>query len=421
MPISQVYEEVSKCSRCGYCHPTCPTYSVSGLEQEVARGRNTIVRGIIEGRLEFSKDLKKTLFQCLMCNACVTNCFPGVKTDRVIAVARNEYIKQFGQPQLQRYIFKDLLRKPDTLAGFVKLASFGKRSGISGLVNVLCILGWFGKNIANAEGLLDRIPKKFLRDSLNEMDINPRPRKGKVAYFVGCGINFAYPHVGESTVGIMSKLDYEIDVLTNYCCGLPAYAYGDLDAVKWFIETNLNILKNTDADVIVTDCGSCTSFLRKYPRLVEQNSELKETAELVSSKVQDVTTWLSERLDMFDFQSSAKAERITYHDPCHLAHHMNEREGPRRILQNLPNVEYIELPEADWCCGGAGSYNIAHYDISMKILDRKMKNVLQTDAQILATACPSCLIQLSYGARNQKLPLKVKHVTEVVLERMSNK
>ena len=418
MSISKVYEEVSKCSRCGYCQPTCPTFSVAGLEQEVARGRNTIVRAVIEGRLEFSKDLKKTLFQCLMCDACVTNCFPGVKTDEVMAVARHEYITRFGQPQLQRYIFKDLLRKPDTLARYVKLASFGKRSGISGLVQVLRILGWFGKNIANAEGLLERIPKTFLRERLHEIDLTPTKRIGKVAFFLGCGMNFALPHVSEATISIIRKLGYEAEILPNYCCGLPGYAYGDLDSVQWFVERNLDILNATDADVIVTDCGSCTSFLHEYPRFVEQNSELAELANTVSDKVQDITTWIAERIDKLNLQAPSDIDLVTYHDPCHLAHYLNERDPARRILQCLPGVQYTELPEADWCCGGAGSYNIAHYDISMKILQRKMENVQKTDAQILATACPSCLIQLSYGARKHNMSVSVKHVTELVWERL---
>jgi len=381
----------------------------------VARGRNQLVRAVIEGRIELNRDMKEPLFQCLMCNACYTSCFPKIKTDRVIAQARHELIKSFGQPLLQRYIFQSLLRQPEVLGRYIKLAGFGKRSGLSRLVQVLRVLGWYGKNIAHAEGLLASIPRLFLRERISGVNIRPKEPRGKLAYFVGCGINFAHPEVGLATLELMLLRGFEVEVLGNYCCGLPAYAYGDLDSVQWFAEQNTSILAATDADYIVTDCASCTSFLKEYGELLSA-SESSTFAEQVTGKIKDVTMWLHETEDVAQYASSNGKEKVTYHDPCHLAHHLNERQAPRQVLGHLPSVEYVPLPESDFCCGGAGSYNIAHYDLSMQILDRKMKNVASTGADVLATACPACLIQLDYGVRRQSLPVKAKHVTQIVRE-----
>ena len=415
MALSQVYDQVAQCSRCGFCQPTCLTYLISGKEGEVARGRNQLVRAIIEGRMELTKDMKEPLFQCLMCNACYTNCFPKIKTDRVIAQARHALIRNFGQPILQRFIFQSLLRRPEALGRYIKLAGFGKRSGLSGMVQALRLLGWYGKNIANAEGLLASIPNSFLRERISGLNLQPEKPRGKLAYFVGCGINFAHPEVGLATLELMLLRGFSVEVLANYCCGLPAYAYGDLDSVQWFAKENLSILAATDADYIITDCASCTSFLKEYAELLS-TSEFSTTAEHVTKKIMDVTQWLHETEDTARYLSSNGNEQITYHDPCHLAHHLNQRQAPRQVLGNLPSVDYVPLPEADFCCGGAGSYNIAHYDLSMQILDRKMQNVASTGADVLATACPACLIQLDYGVRRQHLPVKVKHVTQIVRE-----
>ncbi len=413
MALSQVYDHVAQCSRCGFCQPTCPTYLISGNEGEVARGRNQLVRAVIEGRMELSKEMKEPLFQCLMCNACYTNCFPKIKTDRVIAQARHELIKCFGQPVLQRFIFQNLLRRPEVLGRYIRLAGFGKRSGLTRLLQVLRLLGWYGKNIANAEGLLSGIPKSFLRESVSGMHLQPKKPRGKLAYFVGCGIHFAHPQVGLATLEVMLLRGFAVEILANYCCGLPAYAYGDLDSVRWFAEKNTSILAAADADYIVTDCASCTSFLREYGELLSDTA-LGASAQQLSDKIKDVTMWLHETEDVAQYAASNGKAKVTYHDPCHLAHHLGERQAPRQVLGNLPSVDYVALPEADFCCGGAGSYNIAHYDLSMQILDRKMKNVASTGADVLATACPACLIQLEYGVRRQKLPVKVKHVSQIV-------
>ncbi|MBN2413678.1 (Fe-S)-binding protein [candidate division KSB1 bacterium] len=416
MELDNVYDKVISCSKCGFCQPTCPTYLVSGLEHEVARGRHQLVRSIIEEKLPMNKDVKNTIFQCLMCNACYTNCFPKIKTDQVIARARYEYIKRFGQPQLQRYIFKYLLRHPDTLGRFLKMASVGKRSGISGLVQVLRILGWFGKNIANAEKLLDKIPFKSLRERADEISPGQKTVRGKVAYFAGCGINFANPDIGLATLQVLKQRGFQVEILPNYCCGLPAYAYGDLDSVKWFAEQNFAILEQTDADFIVTDCGSCTSFLKEYHRFVNPPDK-GDRIERVLNRVIDFTHLLADTEEFAEYKTNDDKQKITFHDPCHLAHHLNEKQSSRKVLSNLPGLDFVELNESDFCCGGAGSYNIAHYDISRKILERKLNNVESSGADILATACPACIIQLAWGVRNTRLPVVVKHISQVVLEK----
>jgi len=105
---------------------------------------------------------------------------------------------------------------------------------------------------------------------------------------------------------------------------------------------------------------------------------------------------------------------VTYHDPCHASRGQKLTREPRDILGALPGLEYRELPEADWCCGGAGSYALSHYDLAMQVLDRKMENLKKTAAEVLVTTCPACIIQLSHGVRRHGLKVQVKHLTEVV-------
>ena len=110
----------------------------------------------------------------------------------------------------------------------------------------------------------------------------------------------------------------------------------------------------------------------------------------------------------------------TYHDPCHAVRGQGLSKEPREILKNIPGLEYRELPEADWCCGGAGSYALSHYDLSRQVLDRKMENVKKTGADLLVTSCPACIIHLSYGVRKHGLKTRVCHISEVIAGRTAN-
>ncbi|MCR4437496.1 MAG: (Fe-S)-binding protein [bacterium] len=416
-PLLKVYDEASRCNRCGYCQPTCPTYSLTYLERDVARGRNNLVRAVCENRHPMDRAVKSAIFGCLMCDACVTNCHPEVRTDQIIAAARAAYYAQFGRPAIQQVIFERLLPDPGVLGRLLGLARLGKNTRLSSLVRVLRILGWYGRSLATAEALLPRIPRHFLREMPEtQAELAPGGDGLRVAYFVGCAINFAMPQVGLATLKLLRSAGCAVTMLDNVCCGLPPYAYGDLESARALARRNLDAIAEIEADVVLTECASCTSFLREYPHLFAEDPDARARAEGVARRVKDATQFLATM--ELPFQGTGRL-RVTYHAPCHLSHYLKERSAPRQVLTSLPGVEFVELPEADWCCGGAGSYNLTHPDTSEQILDRKMANVRKTGAQVLATACPSCLMQLAYGVRRHKLNVYVKHVVELVAERIS--
>jgi glycolate oxidase iron-sulfur subunit len=192
-------------------------------------------------------------------------------------------------------------------------------------------------------------------------------------------------------------------VVEHVCCGLPPYSYGDLDAAKRLAEANVGLLAQLNPDYIVSDCGSCSSFLRKYKELL--GAEGKSVAE----RVRDFTEIAVE----LKLPRASEKLQVTYHDPCHLIRGQGIRDEPRELLRRA-GCELVELKEADWCCGGAGTYNIMHPDLSLAILERKMRNIEAAGVPIVATACPSCIIQLEYGARRFGVAVKVMHVAELI-------
>ena len=109
----------------------------------------------------------------------------------------------------------------------------------------------------------------------------------------------------------------------------------------------------------------------------------------------------------------SKKRKAIYDAPCHLCHAQQIWDPPKQVIRKAPEVELLDLPEADWCCGGAGVYNITHYDMSMKILDRKMDNIESTHADLILTANPGCMLQLRHGVERRGLTMEVKHVVEL--------
>jgi glycolate oxidase iron-sulfur subunit len=249
--------------------------------------------------------------------------------------------------------------------------------------------------------LAERLPRINLKSSSKET----------AWYFMSCGMNYLRPEAGEATLRVLRAGDFQVKVSENACCGLPAYAAGDLETAKAAAAQNLSLFSKHEG-LIVTDCASCSSFLKHYPEL------LGEKAEAFAGRVQDFTEFVFSHWEAC-YQSKTKRARlgrVTYHEPCHLSRYQNLRSEPRVLLQSLPGVEYRELGEADWCCGGAGSYALRNPELSLKILERKMQNVVETQADILVTACPSCLLQLESGVKRAKLSVKVRHISQLLVE-----
>ncbi|MEW6359836.1 MAG: (Fe-S)-binding protein [Planctomycetota bacterium] len=410
--LKHQYDAVLRCNRCGFCQTACPTYAITGVEASVARGRNILCRNVLEHRISLTKDLYAPLFECLLCRACTAHCFPAVRTDEIVVAARNAYYREHGEPAILRFLFREFLPNRRRMTHYMRFLTLGKRTGLSGLVRLTRILGLFGKQMMKAEQLVEKAPRRFLQDILAEMALTPPRVRARVAYFNGCAINYAMPEVGAATVEFLTRNGCDVIPFEHCCCGLPAYSYGDLDAVRTMARQNIEAFEKLDADVILTDCSSCSSFLKEYPKRFEGDDEMRTRAEKVAARVRDFTEFAAELEP--EVGPMSEGARITFHDPCHLSRYQKITKPPRDLIRATDGAEYVEMPEADWCCGGAGSYCIMHYDLSEKTLDRKMGNLETTGARILATTCPSCIMHLRYGVSRRRLPVRVLHLSQVL-------
>jgi len=407
--LSAVADEIYKCNRCGFCQTRCPVYRITGRESSVARGHVARMQAALEGGLPFDDRIRPALFECLMCRACTAECPPAIETDRVVGAARASYVAA-RQSRVQRFIFRRLLASPTAMRMAARMLGLLKRTRLTAFSKLLRLVPWVDRGLAEGPAMMPA-PGKFLRDRLAA-----RKRWGaktrRVSYFVGCAMECALPEIGEATFDVLEAAGYQVTAAQNACCGLPAYCYGDLESARALARENIRALRALGGDAIIADCASCSSFLKDYPMVLGEDDPMRAEAEAVAARVRD----LSEFLASVGLPSElARVEAIvTYHDPCHLSRYEKITKEPRELLKRIPGIEYRELPEADWCCGGAGSYVLLHHDLSMAVLERKMNNIRATGAAIVVTCCPACIIQLRYGARRFDVPVEVVHLSEML-------
>jgi len=408
-----LYDMIAKCNRCGFCQAGCPVYRVTGEEHSLARGRWAVARGLILGDIELSPDAVEALDDCLLCRGCTAHCFPALKTDEVVTAIRQAYLARFGQPALQRIVFRKVLSDSKRLEWAGRLAVWGKRSGLANLAYRTGLLGMVDKRLAVAHHVVESMPEKIFPRGTDGRNAPANP-KHRVGYFVSCGLSFQYPEVVDATLRVLGRNGCAVTVLDNTCCGRPAQAYGDLEAAKDIARRNVERLAPALAlDAIVSECGSCSSHLKEYGRLLKDDPAYAEKAAALAGK----TRSFSEFLVAIGMSGALGALQgtVTYHDPCHLSNRFAKvTSQPRALLKSIPGMTFKELPEADWCCGAAGSYTFVHHQEAVGVLDRKMGNVEKTGATILTTECPACMMHLQYGVRQRGLPVEVRHLSQIL-------
>ncbi|MDA3788594.1 MAG: (Fe-S)-binding protein [Desulfobacula sp.] len=412
MNIFEDYDAISQCNKCGFCQEACPVFRSTGHESGVARGRLALMRGIIEDRVQWTKELEDPLFNCLGCGACTASCLADVPTADLVIKGRAQYLEKVGRKPIHKLLFEQLLPYPKRLHMAARAAALGKNSGMSKVVKALGLLRILGRDFAKAENIVEKLPPVPFRGLVKPGEYPGTGETLRIGYFIGCGVDVIQQAAGHESLKILKKIGKTVTVLDNCCCGLPAWTYGDIDAAQKLALKNLEAFSSQSFDVIVTDCSSCASFLKKYPKVFQGDEKNQDLVQAQTPLVQDMVEFIFK--NGYSTPPSKSPIVVTYHDPCHAVRGQGISKENREILKNIQGVEFREMPEADWCCGGAGSYALTHYDLSMKVLDRKMKNVESTEADFLVTSCPACMIQLSHGVRRAGLKTKVCHISEIV-------
>lgn len=410
-----VYEDYARCVHCGLCLNHCPTYRLWQLEADSPRGRIRQMILVNEGRLPLSNKFVEHIDKCLDCRSCETACPSGVEYGKLVEHARAQieqvHKRSWWTRATRSLVFKQLLPFPSRITFAAGLLRFYQRSGLQALARGSGVLRALG--LAEREKLLPCIDDSFFYRNLGKTFPATGERRARVAFFAGCIANVTFSKLNEATVRVLTANGCEVVVpQAQLCCGALAVHAGIRETARELARANIAAFGRDQFDASLTNAAGCGSTLKEYPHLFSSTEPEYSAAVAFSRKVRDVTEFLAE------FGLTAKLKpltaRVTYQDSCHLLHGQKVREAPRELLRAIPGLEFVELPYADVCCGSAGVYNVTQTEAAMQLLAEKMNYATQTQAQVIATANPGCLLQLRAGVELHRTGQEVLHVIELL-------
>ena len=356
--------QILRCLRCGFCfdyswlgqYRMCPVYDVMGFESYGAKGKLIALQALLEGKIEVNESLARHIYACCDCGACTYNCMMSINIDTILKESK-----------------KYLLGKGFLPSKYKKLISNLKAYG----------------NISGTSKLSIQTPSNT-----------------DIIYFRGCLYSTHLSSIAEIQVEILSKAGLKVGLLEGeVCCGYPALALGDENLARELAKRNLTLLERLKGKLIVFPCPGCYKMFRdEYPRLL--NSYMPNMIHFTELLENLIDTG---RLTLGKLETS-----VTFHDPCHLGRGLGIYEPPRRIIESIKGVKLIEMDRSrawSYCCGGGSALPQAFPKLSRKIARERIREATNTGAEIVATACPSCLLSLRSAAKGD---IKVKDISELI-------
>ncbi len=403
--------DIDNCARCGMCLSVCPIYSGSLIESDSPRARLALIKARSAKVIDETNRYTDTIFNCTQCKACAFSCPSGIHPDKHILQERT-LVKNKPYP-IQKYVLDSVVPFPSRLKGILLPMRLYQKSPLKPLLNTRLKHG-LPSSLLELEKMIPEIQGSPLYSGKKMRFHGGGNTQYRVGYFIGCAQNLIFSNVANATIQVLLRNQCEVIIPDSIkCCGIPHLGYGDLNGIKSLARQNIDAFEAEDITHIVTDCASCGSTLKYYAELLNDDPEYRQKAISFVSKVRDISEFLTREID-FSRNFKRLQFKATYHEPCHLGRSQGIKEEPRSIMKEILGSNYIEMSEADRCCGGAGSYMLTHRNESMAILDRKMNNIAATEADTIITACPGCELQLAHGIKRSQKKYRLLNITELI-------
>lgn len=347
-----------------------------------------MINGVLKKELELNKSVLKNIDLCLNCNSCKRFCPSNIDSKDIFASVRNEFVKTH---KYNRSLYSDSFFniKMNTIGFMTNMyRSVFADKIVDFLTPIIRNFGILGKRILLTNSILKLNTKRSKKPSSTKT-------KGKVIFFEGCYNKYINPSSKNASLNLIEEMGYEIVPVEMGCCSIQNYYSGHFVEFEKNAKAIISSIPE-DIDYIICDCESCISVLKSYDKFFKNAGPLKEK-----------TISITDFLDKNNFKKFFnKNYKITYHKPCHSG---NSQE---KFLKTLKNVEYKPLENQDTCCGFAGSFAVKYQDISRKISKEKAKDIAKTEAKIVVTSCPSCIMGLNQGLIEEGIYRKALNISE---------
>lgn len=358
----QITDKISKdiytCAGCGFCRFGCPVSRKVGFESLTARGRMYLLKKVIEGQLNYDRDLIESFYACALCGNCNEICPSGVDYVDTVSHLRQHFVKQGKLPESQKLLRNNLVEKGNPFA------KEGEERG-----------QW--------------LPPKY-----------KEPKRNKNLYFVGCSSSYSSTRIARSLIRILQSAKFEFTMLGNMekCCGDPLFRMGEEEKANELRKNNIEKFDELGIETIFASCAGCYKTLKtRYP----QRFKVIHATQL-----------------LVDFFKQGKLEfkkefprKIIYFDGCDIGRHCKTYEEPRNVLKAIPGVEFMEFDynrDEAICCGGP--FASSDPDLAAEIAGDRIREAENKGADIIATACPTCMVNLREGARRIGSDIEIQDI-----------
>ncbi len=408
--------DMYRCVHCGLCLSACPTYMELGVETESPRGRIALMKAVNEGRAPISDRIAAHWDLCLGCRACEAVCPSGVPYGRLIENTRVQQIRKGRQSWRARGLKAVLLRGLLPRLWLLRLLASGtrlyQRSGARWLLKTSRVLKLLPGGLDQLDAQLADLPRRFFGPTRTPYPAQGETRR-RVGLLSGCVMPVVHAPTMDAAVRVLQRNGCEVVVpMGQGCCGALNLHSGDAQMARRMAKRNIDTFLDAGVEQVLTASAGCGSAMKEYSDLLKDDPVYAEKAQRFAGLTMDITEFLAD-LPLESPMGMVEA-RVTYQDPCHLAHAQRITKAPRQVLQSIPGVELVEMENASRCCGAAGTYTITQRDMSERLLDSKMRWLSDTGATVIATANPGCVLQLEMGLKRAGLNGHVCHVVDLL-------
>lgn len=437
-------DQLTNCMRCGFCQTACPTFNETGLEAASPRGRIALMKAVADGVMAPDQQFKEQMDLCLGCRACEPACPSDVKYGQLIEQARESITSETEFPwhvKAIRSLFMERLfphhGRMRMVGGLLKLY---QRSGMQQLTHKSGVMRMFPEHMRQMEAILPQASSDGVVRAWEKLGLpaawetTPSGQRvlvippvgdklARIGLFRGCIMDVLFTSTNVNTIQLLRRAGFEVAIPTSQtCCGaLHAHA-GETDAARRLARVNIDAFADAGVDSIASNAGGCGASLKEYDHLLHDDASCSEAAHGFARSVKDISELLTEQGRPLPIKREQPATTVTYQDSCHLRNVMRVQSAPRTLLKSVPGVRLNELQGAERCCGSAGIYNLTQPQMSTQVLDHKMELVEETNAQVILTANPGCLLQMQWGVyrSGQSDRMKAMHLVDFLAESLEN-
>jgi glycolate oxidase len=377
--LGEYQEQVLKCSKCGFCQAACPVFLATLRPAYNTRGKILILKAILDGTADLTRDLCRTFYLCTECQSCAISCPSGVKGNEIVEKVRKELYER----------------------GFTPSSLASVRDGILTAGNVFT---------SKQEDRVAIYPPKLKEKA----KAGTLPERAETLLFMGCLPSYMDMKIVPSLVHVMEKGGVAFTALATHeiCCGLPLYLMG-ADVFESHVAAVAANLKSMGVRELITPCAGCyKTFKTLYA----------EVGHDLGTEVYHAVHYLDKLLDekRLTFQKTL-SQKITYHDPCDLGRACGVFDEPRNVLRQIPGVELVEMESNRMdalCCGAGGGMAAVNPELALEMSAVRVRQALAVSAEIIVSGCPACKDNLRKGLRTlpkeERRKLKVMDIVEVV-------